>query len=40
MQTKDREWVNKKTGKGHLERNDFIIAKQKQEAEKVKAEKF
>ena len=32
--------ISKKlTGKEHLERNDFIIAKQKQEAEKVKAEK-
>ena len=31
--------ISKKlTGKEHLERNDFIIAKQKQEAEKVKAE--
>lgn len=27
------------TGKGHLERNDFILVKQKQEAEKAKAEK-
>ena len=27
------------TGKGHLERTDFIIAKQKQEAEQAKAEK-
>ena len=32
--------ISKKlTGKEHLERNDFIITKQKQEAEKVKAEK-
>ncbi|KAA5446469.1 mobilization protein [Bacteroides caccae] len=32
--------ISKKlTGKEHLERNDFIIAKQKQEAEQVKAEK-
>lgn len=32
--------ISKKlTGKEHLERNDFIIAKQKQEVEKVKAEK-
>lgn len=32
--------ISKKlTGKEHLERNDFIIAKQKQEAERVKAEK-
>lgn len=31
--------ISKKlTGKEHLERNDFIIAKQKQEAEQVKAE--
>ena len=29
----------KLTGKEHLERNDFIIAKQKEEAEQVKAEK-
>ena len=27
------------TGKTHLERTDFIIAKQKQEAEQAKAEK-
>lgn len=27
MQTKDRERINKKTGKEHLEREDFIIAK-------------
>ena len=27
------------TGKGHLERNDFILTKQKQEAEQAKAEK-
>lgn len=33
--------ISKKlTGKEHLERNDFIIAKQKQEAEKVKAERM
>ncbi len=32
--------ISKKlTGKVHLERNDFVIAKQKQEAEQVKAEK-
>ena len=32
--------ISKKlTGKEHLERNDFIIAKQKQEVEQVKAEK-
>ena len=39
MQTKDREQINKKTDKEHLEREDFIIAKQKQEAERAKAEK-
>ena len=46
MQTVLAEWLEmqrgiskKLTGKEHLERNDFIIAKQKQEAEKVKAEK-
>lgn len=35
----ERGTSKKQTGKEHLERTDFIIAKQKQEAEKAKAEK-
>lgn len=35
----ERGTSKKLTGKEHLERNDYIIAKQKQEAERAKAEK-
>ena len=35
----ERGTSKKMTGKEHLERNDYIIAKQKQEAERAKAEK-
>ena len=35
----ERGTSKKLTGKEHLERNDYILAKQKQEAEQVKAEK-
>ena len=35
----ERGTSKKLTGKEHLERNDYILAKQKQEAEQVKAER-
>ena len=35
----ERGTSKKQTGKEHLERTDFIIAKQKQEAEQAQAEK-